>query len=65
MTILASLNIFDWILLAVVAVLAILAVRSMLRKPSGCDSGCSGCPYAGSCQRKAPADKAGKGETRA
>ena len=54
-----TLTTIDWILLGFVAVLAILAVRSLLKQPaggcSGC-SGCEGCPYGGrdgaSCRKR-------------
>ncbi|MEE3380566.1 MAG: FeoB-associated Cys-rich membrane protein [Succiniclasticum sp.] len=52
-----NLNTIDWILLGLVAVLAILAVRSVLKKPAGgtCGSGCAGCPFSGkdgACQKR-------------
>jgi|GEM_PF-2223505 hypothetical protein len=41
---------FDYVLIAVVAVLLGLAVWYIRRQKKGC-SGCASCPYAGSCTR--------------
>ncbi len=48
----ASFGIADYIALAVIALLIFSAVMYLKRrKKKGC-GGCSGCPYAGSCQKK-------------
>ncbi len=41
---------FDYILIAVIAALLVLAVVYIRRSGKGC-SGCASCPYAGSCKK--------------
>ncbi len=41
---------FDYILIAAIAVLLVLAVWYIRRQGKGC-GGCASCPYAGSCKK--------------
>ena len=42
-------GVLDWIILAVVVILAVLAVRRIRKKGNGC--GCADCPSKNGCQK--------------
>ena len=44
-------GILDWIILAVVVRLAVLAVRRIRKKGNGCGCGCADCPSKNGCQK--------------
>ena len=44
-------GILDWIILAVVVILAVLAVRRIRKKGNGCGCGCADCPSKNGCQK--------------
>lgn len=41
----------DWILLALMALFAVLALRAVRRRKGGCACGCTDCPHANACRR--------------
>ena len=44
-------GVLDWIILAVVVILAVLAVRRIRKKGNGCGCGCADCPSKNGCQK--------------
>ena len=44
-------GILDWIILAVVVILAVRAVRRIRKKGNGCGCGCADCPSKSGCQK--------------
>ena len=58
-------NLWDWLILAAVACLLVLAIRRMRknRKNGSCSCGCGGCVRNGSCPACRPQKETGQEET--